>query len=330
MDDVHEQPARPSGGPAPSLRRATLILNPRARRTDPVAQAGRIARYLEARGITVEVTIPESGAGATVAARRSADRGDDLCFAMGGDGTLRDIAQGLAHSPTALAALPGGTVNVWAKESGLPKGLRACLDAHITGQTVSIDLGRAGERCFILMASVGWDAAVTERVSMQLKRRVGDWAYILKAAQMLPGLRPAPVRWRSGIATEEARAAVIVLSNTRLYGGRVRFNAGALADDGLLDMVAVCPRNPVELVRNVAQLARSRLQAGPSVRRAAVDDLTIETPGLAVQLDGDFAGRTPMRFQVDRLALRMRVPPGPLPAILGGPALAGDVAGARG
>ena len=125
-------------------------------------------------------------------AAQSATRGDDLLFVIGGDGSVRDAALGLAGSNTALAAVPAGTVNIWAKEAGIPNGLRAAVDAHITGQSVHIDLGRAAGQCFLLMAGIGWDAQVARNVAPWLKRHLGDIAYIIQAGWMLPQLRPPP------------------------------------------------------------------------------------------------------------------------------------------
>jgi diacylglycerol kinase (ATP) len=300
-------------------RRATVLVNPAARGVSRRFDGEAVVRYLGRRGIAAVLVVPESAEAATSAAAAAAARGDDLVFVVGGDGTLRDAALGLAGSQTALAALPGGTVNIWAREAGIPGRFRAALDAHIAGQIVPMDLGRADGLCFLLMAGIGWDAEVAARVSHRLKRWTGDIAYILQAVRMLPGLRTRPARWvADGVATERS-LAWMVLGNTRLYGGRVRLTPDATANDGQLDVLAMCPRSLGETLRLAAKVALSSRRDDAQMVLGRASEVLVETPGLAVQIDGDVAGETPMRFWVDSAALRVSLPAGQLPPIFGRP-----------
>ncbi|MEP7216874.1 MAG: diacylglycerol kinase family protein, partial [Anaerolineaceae bacterium] len=261
------------------------------------------------------LVVPSSPEDASRAARESADRGDDLLFTLGGDGTVRDAAAGLRGSPTALAAIPAGTVNIWATEAGIPKRLRAALDAHISGQIVSIDLGLADGRCFLLMAGIGWDAQIAHRVSNHMKRALGDLAYMVEAAWLAPRLRPRLVTWRSGGELFEKPLAWMVLGNTRLYGGKVQLTPDATIDDGLLDLLALCPPTLADCLRLGARVAVSRAHNDRHIIEGRTAEVRIETPGLAVQLDGDYVGETPMKFSVAPSSLRVSVPAGPLSAI---------------
>ncbi len=297
------------------VRQATLIVNRAARRVARGFDADRVVRYLRRHGVETRVEEPLSPEAATAVAREAARRGDQLVFAVGGDGTLRDVAEGLAGSTVALAAIPGGTVNIWCKEAGIPHGLKAALDAHIGGQRARVDLGMAGERPFLLMASVGWDAAIAARVSARLKARFGDYAYMAQALRDFRRLRTREASWTSGLAHYTAPLGLMVLSNSRVYGGRVRPSPAARIDDGLLDVAALCPRRRGDGLRLGGRFALSRLHGDRGVTEARVADLAFETPGFAVQADGDPIGETPMRFSVREGALLVSVPAGPLPAI---------------
>lgn len=298
-------------------RRVTLLVNPAARGVTKRVDPGRIVTYLERRACDVHLRIPSSPRAFVADARRSADRADDLLFVVGGDGSVRDAAEGLAGSATALAAVPAGTVNIWAREAGLPGGLRGALDAHLGGQVASVDLGRANGRPFLLMAGVGWDAAIARRVSKRLKRFVGDAAYLAQGLAMLPGLRTRFARWEADGAAREASLALLVVSNTSLYGGRVRFSPGAVVDDGLLDVTALCPASPLEVATMSYRLLRTDLAGHRRVYTDRVRELFVETPGLPVQLDGDYAFASPVQFRIERAALRVSLPAGPLPHIFG-------------
>ena len=304
-------------------RRATFLVNPSARGVAKRLDPDRAIRYLRKQGLDTLLQTPESPDDMTAMASASAARGDDLLFVAGGDGSLRDAARGLAGSNTALAPVPAGTVNVFAREIGLPLGVRTAIDAHLHGRIVRIDLGRAGDAHgnegagpFLLMASAGWDAAIVRDVSLGVKRRMGDLAYALKAATSLQRLRTRPATWQVGDELHAGPLALMVVSNTRLYGGRFRFAPLALADDGLLDMVALCPRNAFDTLRMSARIVLRRAAGDPQALSARASAIAIDTPGLPVQLDGDYAGDTPMSFTVDHAALAVSIPAGPSPAIL--------------
>ncbi|MEO8541334.1 MAG: YegS/Rv2252/BmrU family lipid kinase, partial [bacterium] len=240
------------------------------------------------------------------------------CFVVGGDGSVRDAALGLAGSETALAAIPAGTVNVWTKEAGIPPGILPAIDAHIEGQSVHMDLGRAGNSCFLLMAGIGWDAEIASRVPTRLKRLTGDIAYILQAALMAPVLRSKVTRWSTAEGPTEEQLAWMVLSNTRLYGGKVRLASTATIDDGALDVLAFCPERLSDTVRLVAKIAAGKRE-DPRLLQFQAPELTIESPGIPVQLDGDHIGETPMKFSIDPAALLVSVPAGPLSEVFSRP-----------
>jgi diacylglycerol kinase (ATP) len=303
----------------PRFERATLIVNPAARGVSKRFEASEVLADLRARGLDVRLETPGSADDTRRVAAEAAERGDGIVFAVGGDGTLRLAAEGVAGSETALAAVPGGTVNIWAREAGIPPGIRAALQAHLGGQDVPVDLGRADGHGFILMAGLGWDALVAGRVGMRLKSWLGDKAYMIQAAMMTPGLRPIRARWRVDGAEQEGELALMVLSNTRLYGGRVEFAPRATANDGQLDVCALCPSGPVDALRLSAKLLRHQLEGDAHAITGRATEVEVETPGVPYQLDGDVVGETPARFTVQRAVVRMSIPAGPLPPVLGGP-----------
>lgn len=293
---------------------ATMLVNTAARGVSDSFDATRIVRYLAKQGCETTLVRPESAADATRKARVSAERGDHLLFVVGGDGTVRDAALGLKGSGTALAAVPAGTVNIWAKEAGIPRSVRQSLDAHLSGQSVHMDLGIAGESCFLLMAGIGWDAEVAAKVSPTLKKRTGDIAYMAQAAWMAPRLRTRQARWATAERDHEEPLAWMVLGNTRLYGGKVHLTPEAVIDDGQLDCLALCPRGLAETARLARKMALGRREDERMVRFRTAE-VRIETPGFPVQLDGDYVGETPMTFSVDKGALLVSVPAGPLAPI---------------
>ncbi len=270
-------------------------------------------RFLANRGVEAVLVEPDS---TVYAARESAERGDDVLFVVGGDGTIRQAAEGLAGSKTALAAIPAGTTNVWAKEAGIPHGIRTAFEAHLGGQVVAMDLGRANGEPFLLMASAGWDADVVWHVNRRLKVRAGQLAYVAATVTAFHRFRRHPAHFRSGLLQWDVPLAMAVVSNTRLYGGLVQPSPGATAVDGMLDFAALCPVRPGDGLRLVGKLAAHRLAGDVRAITARLTEITLETPGIPYQLDGDATGHSPLEVHIDPAALLVSVPGGELPPIL--------------
>src|SRR5437870_4667621 len=165
--------------------RALIVFNPIAGQAENFQQDIRAARDVwRAHGWTVDLR-PTTGRGdGTRIAREAAAAGYDVVVAAGGDGTVNEVINGLVGTQTALAALPIGTVNVWVREIGMPLQPRAAAEALLNAQVRAIDLGRAGDRHFLLMAGVGFDAAVTAEVRADEKRRLGVFAYLIRAYEL--------------------------------------------------------------------------------------------------------------------------------------------------
>ncbi|MCA1553155.1 MAG: diacylglycerol kinase family lipid kinase, partial [Chloroflexi bacterium] len=149
--------------------RAMLIFNPAAGQRDLRAALDEVNTYLISIGWQVCVRETQARGDATVLARDAVADGADVVFAAGGDGTINEVVNGLAHSHVALGVLPTGTANVWAQEIGLPvprllnpdpNPLLSGATRLANGHVHEMDLGKAGSRYFMLYGSVGFDAQV--------------------------------------------------------------------------------------------------------------------------------------------------------------------------
>ena len=273
------------------------------------ASIEQIEHELRARGAEVEVA-PTARAGDGVSiARRAAESGADVLLACGGDGTLNEAVNGLAGSRTALATFPGGTVNVWAREVGIPSDPARNAALLWEGERRSVDLGRAGERYFLLMAGIGFDADVASQVTRPEKRRWGPLAYVARG--VVTGLRwPLQRMW---ILLDDKpirrRAIFAVIGNTRLYGGVANITHHAVADDGMLDVCIFGGQGPLEKLAHAWRVALRQHTRVPSVEYYRAHQITLVTrPRVQVQVDGDAIGMTPMQFAAVPGALRVVVP----------------------
>jgi diacylglycerol kinase (ATP) len=118
-------------------------------------------------------------------AREAVRSGVDLVLASGGDGTVTACAGGVAGSGIPLGVLACGTGNLLARNLGLPLSLDEALTVALTGSERRLDVGTANGRPFVVMAGIGFDAAMLEGASEELKKRMGWAAYALSALRHL-------------------------------------------------------------------------------------------------------------------------------------------------
>jgi YegS/Rv2252/BmrU family lipid kinase len=328
---------------------ATLIHNPAAGPRSRAADLATVRALLRTHGWALRMEATTGPAAATALARDAVERGDDVVIVAGGDGTINEVIQALAGTTVALGVLPLGTVNVWAREIGLPVPCHpvAAAAALADGACRTIDLGRAGERFFLLMAGTGFDGAVTGLVEPHLKRAMGRWAYVVTAARVALRYGGANATLEMEGGTLRCRLLLAVIGNTRLYAGRFALTASAVADDGLLDVVVFPGRRLWQVVPRLLAMRLRRCETWWSrppglavpcghmlVRRAPVGPralyyrtphlrITADEP-LPVQADGDCIGTTPMDFSVARSALRVIVPRGARTPLFSTPAAVPD------
>ena len=297
------------------LVRTCVIFNPAARGE----KARRFRRHLD--------EIASKGALKATAAPRDARRlateavaeGFECIVAAGGDGTLHEVLNGIADAPEGLAkarlgVLPLGTVNVFAREIGLPLRIGRAWEALQRGRERRIDLpfadfsvnGTRRRQHFVQLAGAGLDARAIELVTWPLKKKFGPVAYLIAG---LKALRERLPNITAQIDGHNVSGELVLVGNGHFYGGPWEVFSDAHLDDGLLD-VCVLPRaNLGALLRHIPQLAlRNRLSdAGVRRFRAGTFELKSDVPA-AFELDGEWVGQLPVTFSIARQALRVAIP----------------------
>jgi YegS/Rv2252/BmrU family lipid kinase len=268
-----------------------------------------VAAELRQRGADLVIRATTRAGEGTEIARQAAEQGADVLLACGGDGTLNEAVNGLVGSDTALATFPGGTMNVWAREVGIPTDPARNAALLWDGERRRVDLGRAGNRYFLLMAGIGLDADVAAHVTTPEKRRWGPLAYLGRG--IVTGVRWPLQRMWILLDDRSIRRRVLfaVIGNTRLYGGVVNITHHAVADDGMLDVCIFGGRGLPEKLAHTARLALRLHTRAPTVEYYRAHQITLVTrPRTYVQVDGDMIGQTPMQFAAVPRALRVVVP----------------------
>ncbi len=227
--------------------KACVIFNPAARG----ARARRVLNEVRALGGEAVLRPTHAAGMGRVLAAAAVQEGFETIVAVGGDGTINEVVNGLADVPGGLAGcrlgvLPSGTANVFARELGLSGNVRAAWAAIREGRERVVDVvemefvraGQAERRVFVQLAGAGLDARATEVVSWELKKRVGYLAYVVACLRALRERHP-----RIEVAGVEGgvEGELVLMGNGERYGGSFRVFPGASLADGLVD-VCVFPR----------------------------------------------------------------------------------------
>jgi diacylglycerol kinase family enzyme len=304
----------------PGRRRVAVVVNPT--KFDDVAAARRqVAGTCAALGwaepLWLETTAEDPGPGQT---RQALAEDVDLVCALGGDGTVRTVAENIVHTGVPLGLLPQGTGNLLARNLGLPlDDLDASLRIALTGADRPVDVGRVvfdvsgedaepAEQVFLVMAGLGFDAAMMAGVTEQLKARVGWLAYVFAGLTNLGGERVKVWMSADSGPTVVRRVRTVIVGNCgRLTGGIVLI-PDAEVDDGWLDVVALSPRGVVSWASMATRVLSRREDRRVGRRRCRQVQVRCDPPQQG-QLDGDPVGLVrAIAARIDAGALIVRVP----------------------
>lgn len=290
--------------------RIQVVANPIAGHGRAGGAAQQLAARLTARGHEVECRLTRRRGDARTWAGEAEGRADCLVVA-GGDGTLNEAVNGLADpARTPIASLPVGNANNLARELGIPRRLDAFVALLEARPVRRVDLGLVDGQRFVTVVSAGFDAQVTETVR---RRRVGTLGY----AGYLPAIwrtwrhyqEPAlAVRVDGG---EPLAGALVVVSNVRHYGGLFRVTERARCDSGHLDLCLLRRARSAHLVGAVAAAFLGRVSHLPGAVQLTGRQVHIDArEPVAVQVDGDHWGTTPVGLEVRPAALALVAPGG--------------------
>ena len=240
-------------------------------------------------------------------------------MAVGGDGTVNEVVNGLAEADQAeLAVIPRGTGVDFVRTFGIPGDLEAAVQVALEGCTRTIDLGRAGYRSwqgsyeeswFANIASAGMSGAIAKRVNESSRGRAARAAYVWATFSVFMRWQNTEVRVSVDDEIRGGRMHDVIVANCRYFGGGMMITPEASPDDGLLDTLLIGDITKGDLVRTLPKIYRGTHLPHPRAEllRGRVVSVDADVP-LPVELDGEQPGTTPVRFEVVPRALRLRVP----------------------
>ncbi|HWA08809.1 MAG TPA: diacylglycerol kinase family protein [Opitutaceae bacterium] len=247
-----------------------------------------IHEFIERHGLDADLVSTLEPGHATQLAREAVALGCERVVAVGGDGTMNEVAQALIASPAALALVPCGSGNGLALHLGIPTSPRQALAllAEPSSRIAAIDTGSANGHPFCNAMGFGFDAEISRRFN-RLTRR-GLPAYAMTGYAAFRGHRPEHCVILGAGRREELAVFVVAIANSDQYGNHALIAPGARVDDGLLDLVAVRPVGFAGAVPLVARLFLGTLDRSARVLRLRDHRFSIirSAPGF-IHTDGE-------------------------------------------
>ena len=284
--------------PAPP-KRAAIVVNPT--KVDSVddlraSLTALMAAQDWAEPLVLETTAEDPGLGQT---RAALEEGVDLVCAMGGDGTVRAVAEVLSGTTIPMGLLPAGTGNLLARNLLLPAdSLEAAVAVATGGRNTHIDVGwislDAGKRrAFLVMAGIGFDAHVMEATSEQFKARVGVAAYFAQGAKHIFRPRFTTTLVIDGGKPITCKARTVLAGNCGRLTGGIQLMPDAVIDDGELNVVAITAKGIYGMAGAATHILARKPESHAQLDRwtARRLEVGVEEPQ-KVEIDGDVIGET--------------------------------------
>ena len=304
-------------------QRALAIVNPTAGHGRTQAQWPEVERSLKAHGLDFVAQLTSGPGDATTAAASAVRAGVGLVIAVGGDGTVNEVVNGLladgAVPPPALGVVSSGSGCDLIRTLGIPKGA-AAVDVIAHGRPRPVDVGRVTyqatdgtptARYFLNAADLGLGAEVAERVNRSGKRFGGFLSFLGNAVVTIAGARFKTIAYSSdGGQATTTRAGIVFVANGQYAGGGMHFAPAARIDDGLFDVVVLKEVGRVTLLADIfPKVYRGTHLGHPAVIHYRAREVTVSsTDPLLLELDGEQPGRAPATFTILPGALRVMLP----------------------
>jgi diacylglycerol kinase (ATP) len=300
-----------------------LIVNPIAAYGTMAKRWPQVQQVLRAENFEYEFALTERRGHAIELARAALTAGYDLIVAVGGDGTLNEVVNGMvadgkAINPSAtLGVITSGTGADFVRTAGLPRDPLAAARhlAHATESRV-IDIGeiiyradgKEAHRYFANVVGMGFDGEVIERTERGGKRAGGTIPYLTTLVTTIFSYHNKDVTLRIDDKTVQGRMNSVIACNGRYFGGGMRVGPNATLDDGKLDVIVLGDFSVIEVLLNTPKIYNGTHLTHPKVSEYRGTTITVESKQrMLIEADGELIGEGPATFHILPAALKLRV-----------------------
>jgi len=301
------------------MKQAKVIVNPVAGAYSTRRKWPHISTRLRDIGLSFDHEYTEGVGHATELARAAANEGYQNIVAVGGDGTVHEVANGILSSNSTeipLGVISTGTGSDFIRSVGLPRNYNSACSRLIGQRRLVIDVGVVEYQCkgqtlrrfFVNAAGVGFDASVVETTERFPKYLGGTIPYLTGLIRTLFGYRNKSVVLRVGNKVEAIRVLSVVISNGSYFGGGMHVAPEAKLNDNLLDIVVLGDVDKFDLLKSLPMIYKGTHGKHPKVSMRKASTITVESSErVLVHADGELLGTCPASFWLMPAALSIVV-----------------------
>ena len=309
-----------SGTSHPQGGKCLFLVNPASANGSTGRRWPELARRAAAAGLRGDALLSERQGHLGELAREAALDGATLLVVVGGDGSVNEVANGLAglSEPPELAIIPRGTGWDFVRTFGIPRGVEEAAAIALDGDVREVDAGRVSYRAwdgteasavFVNVASAGMSGAIAQRANETTKALGGKASYLLATFAVFARWAATDLVVTVDDEVRSGRMFDVIVANGRFFGGGMQMCPDAIPDDGLFDVLTIGDVTKGDLMRTMPRIYRGTHLPHPKAELLRGSTVTVTSDGpVPVEIDGEQPGTTPVRFELLPRALRLRVP----------------------
>lgn len=303
-----------------------LIINPNAGGGKSLNKWKRSVKHrLQASGIQFEPVFTQHEGHAIELARTAVQQGYRHLIAMGGDGTIHEVMNGImsqhsiATNEVTLSVIPVGTGNDWIRSMQISQNIFDAIDIIQNGTTYQQDIGLASyfsgnkqeERYFLNVAGMGFDAFVGHRLGAN--KRFGQLSYFFAIFDGLFNYKNMPLSIIMPTETIENQMFMVNIGIGQFFGGGMKITPHAVPNDGLFDITLVGNLTKLDIIKELRNLYTGDFLSNPKIDAFQTNNIHIQSsnkqdPTVYLQLDGELVGHAPVDFSLIPKALTVKLP----------------------
>ena len=282
----------------------TMIVNPVSGAGYASSVGEKAGALLSKLNVGYSLLVTQRVGHATELARQAAQRGDSTVIAVGGDGTVNEVAAGLIGTETALGILPAGNGNDFAKALGIPKFWEDALNYLLQHKPRRVDTGLANDRFFINICGTGFDVMVLENMLKAKEHVHGKLPYLYGIFVTLTRFKPIPMR----ITTAEGETIDKVCShfsiaNGQYFGSGIRIMPRSKVDDGVFDILVIDKLSRWRIFLSLPALLKGTIINKAFSKHYRTAGCTLHAPGMHLNLDGEIVAADHVQFTCNPASL---------------------------
>ena len=268
------------------MKKITFIMNPISGTQNKAGIPELIDKALDHEKFSYEVRMTEYAGHASEIAREAKEAGVDIVVAIGGDGTVNEVARSIVHSKTALGIIPCGSGNGLARHLMLPMNIRKAIEIINRDEVHELDYGIINGHAFFCTCGMGFDAFVSQKFAEAGKR--GPITYVENVLREGLKYEPETYELQDEQGTTRAKAFLISCANASQYGNNAYIAPQASMSDGLLDVIIMEPFDVLEAPQISLEMFNKTLDKNSKIKTFKCKRLHIhrKKPGV-IHFDGD-------------------------------------------